>query len=471
MALLEGLEASVIRKSDWETDNNFLRLDSEFWIKDYSRAIDAVRRFGALQLRAYNPTIIHPHEIVRNYLDEEDAAEGVWFLRAQNVRPLRISTANQVYISTEMAESLKRNRLESSDVLVTRTGANRGDCAIYARNETTVASSHTFIIRPGRIDPTFLAVYFNSRYGRAQIDKGVYGAAQPEVAPYYLRNIWIPEVSTALTAAIRAVFGLSAELSTNAEQGTLKAEAALLSALGLAGWSPPEPLAYTARAADVIAAGRNDAQYFRPKYDALIDFMSSRHELVTLDGMVTKGRSVNYSEDGDVKIIRSGDLSNLDDDEQLLRADASEPITYLRRGDVLISSIGFGSIGKVQVFDKAGKFGTVSEVTIVRQNAFNPYYLAAFLSSTAGQIQIDRLITGATGQLHLYPRDVQKIHIPAASKVVQTSIDEMVQGAFAARARSRELLAAAMRAIEIAVEAGEAAAMAYLAEQTAMGAH
>ena len=48
--------------------------------------------------------------------------------------------------------------------------------------------------------------------------------------------------------------------------------------------------------------------------------------------------------------------------------------SYLRKEDVLISSIGFGSIGKVQVFDKEGRYGTVSEVTVVRQGKLNPFY-------------------------------------------------------------------------------------------------
>ncbi len=93
----------------------------------------------------------------------------------------------------------------------------------------------------------------------------------------------------------------------------------------------------------------------------------------------------------------------------------------------------------MQVFDKAGKYGAVSDVTIVRQKALNPYYLAAFLSSFAGQLQIERYITGATGQLHLYPRDVQKIYVPVASVTVQAEIEAMVQSALAARARSRAI--------------------------------
>ena len=45
-----------------------------------------------------------------------------------------------------------------------------------------------------------------------------------------------------------------------------RAEDTLLEALGLVDWEPPEPLSYTARVSDTFAAGRLDAQYFRPLF-------------------------------------------------------------------------------------------------------------------------------------------------------------------------------------------------------------
>ncbi len=126
-------------------------------------------------------------------------------------------------------------------------------------------------------------------------------------------------------------------------------------------------------------------------------------------------------------------------------ARSSEPVTYINRDDVLISSIGYGSIGKIQVFDKPGKYGTVSEVTIIRQNRLNPHYIVAFLRSKAGQYQIDRLITGATGQLHLYPRDVAKIFVPLLHSNTQHEFQTIADEVRQQRQRGRELLIHAER--------------------------
>ena len=120
-----------------------------------------------------------PKEISRKYVDD-----GIAFLRAQNVRPMSVDLdSNAVFISAEDAYELQNNALNRKDILLTRTGANFGQCAIYLEDRQAIASSHTFIIRSGNLNPFFLAVFLNTRYGKMLIDKGAYGGAQPEVAP------------------------------------------------------------------------------------------------------------------------------------------------------------------------------------------------------------------------------------------------------------------------------------------------
>ena len=369
------------------------------------------------------------------------------------MRPLRIDPINQVLISNSDANTLTRNEIQTDDVLITRTGANRGECAIYDRDERAIASSHTFIVRPKQLDPQFLAVFLNSHFGKAQIDKGVYGAAQPEVAPYYLRNIWLPAVSSTLISRIKSAFTVSKSIKVQSETKQKEAEDTLLEALGLADWKPPEPLSYSATLTDIMGVKRLDAQFHRPKFKELQAVHENRFELQYLHDVVLKGRTVPYSETGTVPIIRSGDLTDIDiDDAAMLHADASEPIFLLKKGDVLISSIGFGSIGKVQVFDKEGRYSTVSEVTVVRQGKLNPFYIMAYLRSEAGQLQIDRYITGATGQLHLYPRDVEKFFIPILPADKQIEFERIYNSARQLKTLSRQLLEAIKRAVEIAAQ-------------------
>lgn len=150
-----------------------------------------------------------------------------------------------------------------------------------------------------------------------------------------------------------------------------------------------------------------------------------------------KGKNIAYDEDGDFPVIRSGDISNSFQPEALLRSSARSDAFFVEKDDILISSIGQGSIGKVQLFRTEGEFATVSEVTVVRVRGFSPATAAAFLAGHFGQAQIERYITGATGQLHLYPKDVDRILIPDFSKPFQDRISRLYTKQEAEYAASR----------------------------------
>ncbi len=217
---------------------------------------------------------------------------------------------------------------------------------------------------------------------------------QPHLTITLVRDLPIFKASARLQIAVANMVTRALDAKVEQKRSLAEADSALLSALGLGDWSPPEPLTYIRSLRAVAASGRWDSQFHAPKVDAYLRRWAEQFELCTIGslGQVTNGEPVAYSENGTVPIIRSGDLSDIDDDDRFLRAVEEASFFKLERGDVLISSIGFGSIGKVQVFDKLGIFGTVSEVTVVRQAELDPYFLAAILQSRPGKVQIERWI-------------------------------------------------------------------------------
>ena len=86
----------------------------------------------------------------------------------------------------------------------------------------------------------------------------------------------------------------------------------------------------------------------------------------------------------------------------------------------------------------------------------------AYLRSEAGQLQIDRYITGATGQLHLYPRDAEKFLSRSSLLTSKLEFERIYNSARQLKTSSRQLLEATKRAVEIAIEHGEADAMTFL---------
>lgn len=71
------------------------------------------------------------------------------------------------------------------------------------------------------------------------------------------------------------------------------------------------------------------------------------------------------------------------------------------------------------------------------------------------------------GSASMYPAiseaDILGLPVPIIPADVADAVTAAVQSAFTARARSRTLLASAKRAVEIAIEQGEDAALAFLA--------
>ena len=119
-------------------------------------------------------TVGHVGPMVNEYTDA-----GVPFLRSQNVRPFRFDPTELKFISPAFHAKLKKSALRPMDVVVTRSGANTGQCCIIPPQLTDANCSDLVIIRPSeRINPWYLMYVLNSDWGRATIAGGVVGAAQ-----------------------------------------------------------------------------------------------------------------------------------------------------------------------------------------------------------------------------------------------------------------------------------------------------
>ncbi len=91
--------------------------------------------------------------------------------------------------------------------------------------------------------------------------------------------------------------------------------------------------------------------------------------------------------------------------------DLNENINLVKKGDVLLSSTGEGTLGKCCVFDLDIPAIADGHVTIIRpdNNKIDSYYLADYLRKGFGAIQVARFYTGSTGLIELTPEQVSRI--------------------------------------------------------------
>jgi len=187
---------------------------------------------------------------------------------------------------------------------------------------------------------------------------------------------------------------------------------------------------------------RIDAEYYEPFYLRNEEIIKRKmwDVLGSIFKKICSGKTpTSYNENGKNLVVRSGDLTgNIINKGSLLKTD-EEKLFWLEEKDILISSIGKGSIGKVAINLEKERLATVSEVTVLRDCKYNPFFIAIYLQSKFGQTEINRQITGATGQLHLLPSNIASIIAPKTTDSAQEKIEEMVLKAYEEREKADSL--------------------------------
>ena len=467
-AALDGhtnVHYSIVNYQSVVDSSHSLRLDAEFFHPDYLEIQRQLEKIGSHKLIDFQVKIRHPKEIKRNYVDS-----GILFLRAQNVRPLSIDlTSNPVYISEEDAERLKENTIHHKDILITRTGANAGQCAIYLENRDAISSSHTFILKSGHLNPFFLAIFLNTKYGTTLIERGRYGSTQPEIAPPFLYQIPMP-VWDDLPSVIEKTYLQSKRLTELSKTRYIEAQTLLLSELGLADWQPKQQLTFVKNFSDTERAERIDADYFQPKYDEIVNTIKNYSEgwdtlenLATLKKCIEVG-SKEYLETG-VPFVRVSNLSPYEiTQEKYISAELYAELTehQPKQGEIFLSKDATPGIAHYlrEAPEKMIPAGGILRLKN-KTNKIGNEYLTLVLNSILTQEQINRDVGGSV-ILHWRPDQVAGTVIPILDQEKQAEIEQKVLESFNLRKRAKDLLEHAKRAVEIAIEQDEQAAIEWL---------
>ena len=443
-----------------------MRIDADYFRPDYLEVQEQMERKGGRQLQDFRVEIRHPREINRSYVDA-----GTLFLRAQNVRPMAVDlTSNPVFVSDEDAEKLSENVLEYKDILITRTGANFGQCAIYLEDSKAIASSHTFIVKSGDLNPFYLTVYLNTKYGRALIDKGRYGGLQPEIAPPFLRQILVP-VWNDIPLVIEKTYLRSQELIQQAKAAYAAAQATLLSELGLADWRPRRQSTFVRNFADLGQAGRMDSDYFQPKYGEIVAAIkgyaggwATLGELVTLRKCIEVG-SGEYRDAG-IPFVRVSNLSPFEITEEKYISESlySEIAQHQpQQGEILLTKDATPGIA-YYLSEPPPPLIPSGGILRLRSKTdrLNNECLTLLLNSLLTKEQANR-DAGGSVIMHWRPEQIEQVVIPIITPETQAEIRDRVAESAALRRQSRRLLELAKGAVELAIERDEAAALAWLA--------
>ena len=96
---------------------------------------------------------------------QEYTAEGITFLRSQNITPFRLNLEDVKFISSAFNEKIKKSALSPGDVAVVRTGYP-GTACVIPEGLPELNCADLVVITPSRdLNPFYLAAIFNSAWG------------------------------------------------------------------------------------------------------------------------------------------------------------------------------------------------------------------------------------------------------------------------------------------------------------------
>ena len=463
------MKFSIVKSSDLTDSSHSMRIDADFFRPDYLELQEKIVSIGSQKLVDFQVEIRHPKEIARNYVDD-----GVLFLRAQNVRPMSVDlTTNPVFVSEYDAERLKNNTIHYKDILLTRTGANFGQCAIYLESSTAISSSHTFIIKSGDLNPFFLTIFLNTKYGRMLLNKGMYGGSQPEIAPPFLQQIPVPNWKF-IQHEIEQTYLKAQDLIQLSRTRYAEAEEILLSEIGLTDWQPQRQLKFIANFSDTQQAGRIDAAYFQPKYSEVVAAIKGYsggwdkiENLVTIQKCIEVG-SDEYLQQG-IPFVRVSNLSPLEiTEEKYISESLYEEVNQHQpqKGEILFTKDATPGIAYYlseppqRMIPSGGILRLKSKTDKVNNEC-----LTLVLNSILTKQQANRDVGGSV-IMHWRPEQIARVAIPIINPKTQNQIKQMVAESSKLRWQSKRILECVKRSVEVAIEQDEESAIVWLKEET-----
>lgn len=462
---MEGLEISEVRFSESRTAT---RCDAEYFRPSFIALQNRVEGSAHTTLGAKSIFVAGPFGSefhVENY----DEKSRFRYIRGKDVKSFFVEDGDSVHLPEADFWRLVQHSVKEKDVLVSVVGTLGNACIAMSEDIPAVFSCKNTIIRDSDVNPFFLVAFLNSTPGRSLLLRNARGTVQLGLNIPDLRQIPVPKFSSVFQDTMENVINKSRSSLSTSKVRSAKTVRVLMRALGLENWQPPEPLTYTRQASEIFATGRFDAEIFQPRYDALravlknkakLHRLDSFGEIVAADFAPIPNQQYCYTEISDVNVSNGAVGWNFVRGAEL----PANAKIRLNGGELLVSKVR-PTRGAVGINDESTSSDHVCSGAFLVIRAASPCreFLQVFLRSFAGKLLLEERCKGSS-----YPTldddDIRAVLVPEVGDELMVGIRNNVVAAHAARRRAHILLERAKRAVEIAIEETETAALRFLAK-------
>ena len=472
--MLEGLEVIELNSKD-VYGSLYGRFDAEFFNKKYienEKSLDFKKSVFLSEL-----AVITDGEHGSPDLDDES---GIIYLSGNNVKDNQIDFGNVRYCTEKLHVKNARSSVKKNTVLMSIVGTV-GKASVVHDDVIANTDRNVATIKPNTlINPHYLSIFLNCKFGTNQTDRFSTGNVQPLLNLSQLKQIKICNFGMGFQSAIAELSQAQDEKLKQSKVSYTQAEQILLEEVGLADFTPSKQNTNIKTFAQSFgASGRLDAEYYQPKYDAYIQQIKNyKHgfksiaEVLTIpikNGTTPSSVTPGYNACEHYFVRVEAFQENLTIDETLFNSLDKEDYQKYKanltiKNDILVSMT--GTIGAVVIYSPEKPALINQNIMRLRCNEsiINTESLSIYLK-TIGKVLLERVQTGNV-QPYVNTSNFEILIVPLIDLKTQTHISELVQQSFTLKAQSEHLLSVAKRAVEMAIEQDEAAAMHFIENST-----
>jgi hypothetical protein len=470
---LKGLEATEVRRSVAMSGTETSRIDPEYFNRD---AIVAQANIGPGQ--SLGDLVLDGYRVVYETTQAIDREEGErlglpYFLQAADISTPFINAEGMICVPEADWIRYPKGRIKPGELLIEVKGkAEKVALVPDGFPAKTLVTGTCFKLTTKRqIDRYFLAAYLISRYGQALKDRLKSNLLVAYIAKDDLYGLPVPKVSDKLKLQLQRCFESIFSSQGEARSTLNVAERHLLVALGLDGWTPPDALSYVRTSSQAFAAGRFDAEYFHPaKVQALMDLRALSD--VCVGDFFDSIRELWQPTEAEGSPVRNYDLTDALDPflDPSKPTTAPEEIASIKKriaaDDLVVSRLRsyLREIAVVLPSDDGITAVASTEFIVLRpkrRTTLTVEALLIYLRSHLPQI-VFKWSQDGSNHPRFDERELLNLPVPRALITDQATYETAVRQMVAHRQRATRLLDAAKRAVEIAIEDGEQAALRYL---------
>ena len=470
--MLEGLEITIYKKSNILYDNEEFRLDAEYYQKQY------LELYGHLKNSVILSGITEMSDLSSNAsfatvsgIVHDNNPKIIPFIRSGNVGETFINETDLELISSEAHYQLEKSITKLHDVMMARKGKIGGASIIledqvnFNCNENVIKLT---IKNKEEINPFYFTVYFNSKYGKKQVERLATGNVQPWVSIFQIRKLKFRNASTEFSKLIEQTIINSYSKLISGKNKMSDSNTELSKLFGVDNWVPTSKnIAIKKISQTFLSTGRLDAEYYQPKFDELIKKINNvKHD--TLGNLVVFKKSIEpgsdaYQTEG-IPFVRVSDISKFGISETEIHLNRNEfDLDELKpkKDTILLSKD--GSVGIAYKVEEDIDVITSSALLHLKLKSKEvlPDYLTLVLNSKLTQMQAERDAGGSIIQ-HWRPDEIKQVLIPILPIDVQKELTKQIQQSFKLRKESKRLLEVAKTAVEMAIEVGEDKAIKFI---------